>query len=34
MTTRTQPDDAQSSRNGEIARRGYVPLAAAALLAL
>jgi len=32
MTTRTQPNEAQSSRSGEIARRSYVPLAAAAVL--
>src|SRR2546428_4904095 len=32
MTTRTQPNEPQSSRNGEIARRSYAPLAAAAVL--
>jgi len=34
MTTRTQPNEALSSRNGEIAWRSYVPLAAAALVAV
>src|SRR5439155_1350130 len=32
MTTRTQPNGPQSSRNGEVARHTYLPLAAAAVL--
>jgi hypothetical protein len=34
MTTRTRLGEARSSRDGEIARRSYVSLAAAAVLVL